>query len=86
MMPVRNGVLDRSLSLGALLSVFCELLANNTPEGIRETIITPIHILSQRIVDQGLVVPPTRRVNLLAKPLQDVVVNSDGNAGLPGGA
>lgn len=42
------------LSLATFLSVFDELLANNTPKGIREAIIVRIHALPQRIVDQGL--------------------------------
>jgi hypothetical protein len=78
----RNGGLDRPTSFASPLPVFDELLANDASKRIRKTILARTHVLPQRAIDQGLVVTPTGRVNLLAKPPQNVIVYSDGDARL----
>jgi hypothetical protein len=65
-----------------------EFFADDTAEGVFEGFpigLVLLDIVAEDVVDEGLVVAAACEVHLLAKPVEDVVVEADGDAGFVGG-
>jgi hypothetical protein len=62
-----------------------ELLPNDVPQLLLDRVLAPANVLAQGVIHQGLVVASPRCVHLSAKPVQNLVIDPDGNAGLTGG-
>jgi hypothetical protein len=65
-----------------------EFFADNAAQGVFEGFpigFILLDIVAEDVVDEGLVVAAACEVNLLAKPIEDVVVEADGDASFVGG-
>jgi hypothetical protein len=62
-----------------------KLFPNDVPELFLYRIIAPANVLAQGVIHHGLVVAPSRLVGLVAKPIQNLFVDSNGYATLTGG-
>src|ERR1700719_2516428 len=63
------------------LTCAAEFVSNYTPQSGLQRLLLLAHEVAQRFVKKGLVVPATGVVNLLAKPVQNVLVEPDGDTG-----
>ena len=59
-----------------------EFFANNAAKGGLQRFAAPPNVLPQSIVDEALIVPAAGLVHLAPKPVQNVVVEPDGDSGL----
>ena len=64
---------------------FAEFLAENTPNRTLERLCPMLRVLTQGVVDEGLVAASTSGVHLLPKPIDHVVVEAYGDPGLSAG-
>src|SRR5258708_607673 len=56
----------------------------HTTQGTFEILFGRLRDAAQSLVDEGLIAPPSGLVNLIPKPLKDVVVDPDGDSRLAG--
>src|SRR6266853_512157 len=63
------------------LACAAEFVSNYTPQSGLQRLLLLAHVVAQRFVQKRLVVAATGVVNLLAKPVQNVLVEPDGDAG-----
>ena len=61
-----------------------QFFAHHAPQRLFQRLLSSLYVLSQDAVDEGLVVPTASIVDLLAEPIQHVVVETDGDTRLPG--
>jgi hypothetical protein len=59
-----------------------ELLSDNPPQRLLERLTLPVHILSQSDIDQSLVVTTTGCMDLALEPLNEVIIQANGDTSL----
>jgi hypothetical protein len=77
---------DRDSSFLMLVNAL-EFFTDNAAQGVFEGFpigFILLDIVAEDVVDEGLIVSATCEMNLLAKPVEDVVVEADGDAGFVG--
>lgn len=60
-----------------------ELFAQDAPKDLLERLVAPLDVLTESKIDEALVVPAPRIMDLGSEPLQDIFIEPDGNAHFP---
>jgi hypothetical protein len=60
-----------------------ELFAYNAAKRFFQRLLSILNMLAEDFVEQGLVVSAARLLDLVAEPGEDLVIDSDGDAGFP---
>jgi hypothetical protein len=60
-----------------------ELLSDDPPQRLLQRLPFSFDVLSQGIIEKGLIITAARRMNLVFEPLNEIVVETDRDTGLP---
>lgn len=69
--------------VGTPWSSRAQFLANDAPQGVLEELSPPLDILSEGLIDEHLLVAASSGVDLVLEPLEEIIVEADGDSRLP---
>src|SRR5262245_39445427 len=75
----------KGVDLRSSLSGAAKFVSNRSPQSRLQGLLLPAHETAQRLVNKRLVVSASCVINLLTKPVQNVIIQPDRDPGFSGG-